>query len=190
MKFNPDVHHRRTTRLHTWDYSWGWWYYVTICVREKRCNFGRVEHDSIVLSGLGKATENCWTQIPQHHKGVELDAYVIMPNHLHGILILNDSERRDVQLNVPTTEPSRLHASRKEAMAALSPNSSSVSVIVRTFKAAVTTWARDNGFVEFGWQPRFYDHIIRNDADLTRIREYIAMNPLRWALDEENPDRV
>ena len=80
--------------------------------------------------------------------------------------------------------------SKKEAMAALSPMKGSLSVIVRTFKSAVTTWARDNHHEEFAWQARFYDHIIRNEADLHRIREYIDNNPLRWALDENNPTNV
>jgi hypothetical protein len=75
-------------------------------------------------------------------------------------------------------------------MASLSPKKDSLSVIVRTFKAAVTTWARDNDNRDFGWQERFQDHIIRNDEDLRCIRTYIANNPLQWALDEENPARL
>ena len=73
-------------------------------------------------------------------------------------------------------------------MGALSPPAGSLSVVVRTFKAAVTTWARDHGHEDFAWQARFHDHIIRNEADLHRIRTYIANNPLQWAIDEENPD--
>jgi putative transposase len=190
MKINPAMHHRQTTRLRHWDYSWGWWYYVTICVKEKRCDFGHVENDAIVLSNLGKTAKEFWIQIPLHHDGVELDDYVVMPNHLHGILILNDDSRRDLQLNVPATERSQLFNSKKEAMAALSPKKGSLSVIVRTFKAAVTMWARGNRYQNFAWQARFYEHIIRNDADLTRIRTYIANNPLRWSLDEENPASI
>jgi putative transposase len=74
-------------------------------------------------------------------------------------------------------------------MTTLSPKRGSLSVVVRTFKAAVTTWARNNGCEAFEWQGRFYDHIIRNEADLHRIRTYIANNPVRWACDQENPDR-
>ncbi len=212
MVYDPQKHHRRSIRLPHWDYSWGWWYYVTINLKDRRCDFGCVQNDVVVLSDLGKAASDCWIEIPNHHKGVELDDFVIMPNHVHGILILNDI-RKDVQLNVLTTErdelnaPSkdveemrangsddatkfRLFASKKEAMAVLSPKKGSLSVVMRTFKAAVTTWARANHHETFAWQGRYHDHIIRNDADLHRIREYIANNPLRWALDEENPSNV
>src|SRR5207247_7382278 len=94
-----------------------------------------------------------------------------------------------VQLNVPTknTHPTR---PKNKAIASLSPTKGSLSVIARTFKAAVTTWARDNSFGGFGWQERFHDHIIRDEADLRRIRAYIANNPLQWALDEENPANI
>jgi len=208
MKYDPKIHHRRSIRLPHWDYSWGWWYYVTIAVKDRRCDFGRVDNDVVVLSTLGAAADDCWKQIPQHHAGVELDDYVIMPNHVHGILILNDDVRRDVQLsegllseNVPTdtntlnvpTDANKLNVPLKvknEAMAALSPKKGSLPVILRTFKAAVTTWARENHHERFGWQERFHDHIIRNDADLRRIREYIQTNPLKWAFDEENPNNV
>jgi putative transposase len=199
IPYDPKIHHRRSTRLPHWDYSWGWWYYVTIVVKDCRCAFGQVKADRVVLSGLGKLADDCWREIAQHHAGVELGDYVVMPNHIHGIIIMNDlarrdvqsdqSSRRDVQLNVPTEDGRELFPSRKEAMGTLSPKKDSLSVVVRTFKAAVTMWARKNGFGDFAWQGRFHDHIIRNDADLHRIRAYIANNPLQWAIDDENPDR-
>ncbi len=202
MRYDPQLHHRRSTRLPDWDYSWAWWYLVTIVVKDRRCVFGHIENDAVVLSELGKTADDCWRQIPQHHPGVGLDDHKVMPNHIHGIILIDDLSdtksvvRRDVQLNVPTTKPDGptnptdgqlLFLSKEEAMATLSPRKRSLSVVVRTFKAAVTTWARDNGAADFGWQGRFHDHIIRNDADLHRIRAYITNNPLRWALDKENP---
>jgi len=189
MVYDPKVHHRRSIRLRSWDYAWPWWYYVTIVVKDRECRFGKAIYDSVVLSDLGKAAEGSWAQIPNHHKGVELDDYVLMPNHLHGIIILNGTSRTDVQLNVPTDDHEQLFPTKGEAMGALSPDEGSLSVIVRTFKAAVTTWARRNGFGDFAWQRGFYDHIIRNEADLHRIRTYIANNPLQWALSEENPEQ-
>jgi putative transposase len=198
MSYDPNIHHRRSTRLRDWDYSWPWWYYVTIVVKDRKCMFGAVHGDHVELSDLGKVADDCWRQIPQHHPGVELDDHVVMPNHVHGIIIMNDSprrdvqygniSRRDVQLNVPTEDTPRLFPSRREAMGALSPKKDTLSVVIRTFKAAVTTWARNNDVEDFGWQSRFHDHIIRNEADLHRIRTYIANNPLQWTLDEENPE--
>lgn len=156
---------------------------MTIVVRDRECALGEVKDDTVVLSALGAAAADCWKKIPQHHAGVELDEYLIMPNHVHGIIIINDLACRDVQLNVPTK------ANIRRSLP-VSPRKGSLSVIVRTFKAAVTTWARNNGFGYFGWQARFHDHIIRNEADLHRIRTYVANNPLQWAIDEENPECV
>ena len=194
MAYESEIHRRRSTRLQDWDYSWPWWYYVTIVVKSRQCRFGHIEDDRVALSDLGKIAEDCWRQIPQHHGGIDLDDYVVMPNHIHGIVILNGSGegRRDVQLNVPTdggTLTECPYTSRREAMGALSPKRGSLSVVIRTFKAAVTAHVRNAGIADFGWQERFHDHIIRNDADLRRIRTYISNNPLQWAIDEENPQR-
>jgi len=181
MRFDPLRHHRESVRLFGWDYSQSALYYITIVSKDREPDFGKIVNNTIQLSPLGIAVETCWKQIPEHHAGVSLDQYVIMPNHLHGIVIVGNGiyPGRDVQLNVPTkTIPHRL-----------SPVKGSLSVIVRTFKAAVTTWARRNGHGYFAWQPRFHDHIIRDEEDLARIREYIRENPLNWATDDENPGK-
>jgi REP element-mobilizing transposase RayT len=167
---------------------------VTVVVKERICQFGRVVIDAVDLSELGRAADACWRQIPEHHEHVGLDEHVVMPNHVHGIVIINEKPRggvhgrdvhgRDVQLNVPTENTS------KRIGNSISPVKGSLSAIIRTFKAAVTTWSRANGYPEFAWQGRFHDHIIRNEVDLFRIRTYIRNNPLKWALDEENPDNV
>ena len=139
MPYNPDIHHRRSPRLQEWDYSWPSWYYVTIVVSGRQCVFGKVQVDKVTLSALGAGVNDCWTQIPQHHAGVELDEFRVMPNHLHGIVIINDSVRRDVQLNVPTNDTPILFSSKSQAMGALSPKKNSLSVVMPTFKGAVTT---------------------------------------------------
>jgi REP element-mobilizing transposase RayT len=180
---------------------------VTIVVKDRRCDFGRVVIDAVDLSELGRAADACWRQIPEHHKGVGLDEYVVMPNHVHGIVIINekpgddvhggDVPGRDVQLNVPTGDTLSLNVPTEDHQSnigrrgnSISPVKGSLSVIIRTFKAAVTTWARTNDHPEFAWQGRFHDHIIRDEDDLYRIRTYIRNNPLKWALDEENPDNL
>ncbi len=208
MQYNPRIHHRRTIRLQTWDYSWPSWYYLTSVEKNRRCVLGFVKNGRVELSPLGATAGECWKMIPAHHAGVELDEYTIMPNHIHGIIIINDSPFGDVQLNVPkkniptknvptknipgghvpTAIAPGLFRSKASAMGALSPRKGSLSVIVRTFKAAVTTWARNNGAKDFAWQSRFHDHIIRDEAELSRIRRYIANNPLQWAIDGKNVD--
>jgi len=189
---------RRSIRLKDWDYSQPGWYYVTIVVKGRRCDFGRIALDGVDLSDLGRAADACWREIPQHHEDVGLDEYVVMPNHVHGIVRINEKSPRvvgrDVQLNVPTGDTVSLNAhsgnTSKHIGKTISPSKGSLSVVIRTFKAAVTTWARTNGQEEFAWQGRFHDHIIRDEDDLYRIRTYIRNNPLKWLLDEENPDNV
>ena len=184
-----------SARLESWDYSWPGWYYVTISTRDKTSCFGGVRNNLVCRSPLGDIAPNYWLEIPKHHANAEHDDFIVMPNHVHGIIILDGMQvgarpkdhRRDVQLNVSTNQTTR---QENATMANLSPCSGSLSVIVRTFKGAVTTWARDNGFGGFAWQERFHDHIIRNAADLHRIRTYVRNNPLKWALDEENPDNI
>jgi len=173
---------RRSLRLKGYDYSWPGWYYVTLCTLGKECWFGEVVSDEVQHTSLGKIACDFWGEIPSHHKNVELDDFVVMPNHLHGIVIIESNDthlRRGVQLNAPTG-----------VFSTISPEKGSLSVIIRTFKAAVTTWAWRNGLSSFHWQRGFYEHVIRNERDLDRIRAYIRNNPLQWALDEENLDAV
>ena len=177
MKYDSNIHHRRSIRLKEYDYSWTGWYYITICVKDRECSLGKTRNDGVVLSDVGKIAEKCWKEIPHHFHGVDLDAYIIMPNHLHGIVIINNPSRRGVQLNAPTEDVPRL-----------SPRKGSLSIIVRTFKAAVTTKCRRSSIAGFSWQRGFYEHVIRNDGDLHRIRTYIQNNPLKWSMDEENPN--
>jgi REP element-mobilizing transposase RayT len=173
MKYNPAIHHRTSVRLKEYDYSQPGEYFVTLCTHEKVCVFGEVVEDEVQLTPMGEIAKRCWEEIPKHFPNVELDEHVVMPNHIHGIIVLND-HGRDVQLNVPTR---------------LSPRRGSLSVIIRTYKAAVTAECRDKKYSEFRWQSRFYDHVIRDGQDLDRIREYIIENPIKWYLDENNPNR-
>jgi REP element-mobilizing transposase RayT len=176
-----------STRLKGYDYSQAGEYFVTICTDNHRCLFGAVIEEEMRSSPVGKIAKSCWEKIPKHFRNVELDEFVIMPNHVHGIIIINDN-RRDVQLNVSTD---RINISSKNDLNAsteLSPKRGTLSVIIRTYKAAVTTECRRKGYNEFQWQSRFYEHIIRDEKDLQSIREYIINNPIKWFSDEENPD--
>lgn len=191
-----------STRLPSWDYTWGWWYYVTFNVNNHNCVFGDVIHDHVEFSMLGKTADSFWKQIPDHQQGVELDEYIVMPNHIHGIIILPGVESpRDVRKNVSPqdnvsqqgniSEENNIinEPSRREFFRNISPKKGSLGLVIRQYKAAVTGWARDHGFVGFQWQERFYDHIIRDGNDLQRIRDYIRNNPLRWSLDKMNPNK-
>jgi len=119
---------------------------------------------------LGKAAKISFEDIPHHFQNSSIDYFTIIPNHIHGIVIIED--------NVETRHGVSLRSKFGKV------NKNSLSIIVNQYKGAVTRFARKNNFTSFVWQPRFYDHIIRNENDLHRIRTYIQNNPLKWELDE------
>ena len=176
MGYNPLKHHRRSTRLETWDYSRGWWYFVTICTLSRECILGDIRSDVMSLCQAGKIAEGEWKRIPNQFPSVELDDFVIMPNHIHGIIILNnnflevaDSNRRGLINQTPT----------KDWILMNNPVVN-LGKVVRAFKARTSRLIHRAGCKSSIWQRGYYDHIIRNEADLHRIREYIANNPLKW----------
>ncbi len=166
---------RRSIRLPDYDYARPGVYFVTICTQERRLFFDEPE--------VKEAAEDCWQRIAEHHQDVRLDAWVVMSNHVHGLLVIGTSGR-GVQLNAPTNrEPATRHS-------AISPRAGTLAVIVRTYKAAVTTRCQRAGYSEFSWQRNYYEHIVRDEDDLFRIRQYIEDNPLEWDSDEYNPARI
>ena len=137
-----------------------------------------------MLSPIGKTAQEYWLQIPKHFNHVELDEYVIMPNHIHGIIIINDNRRgddtrRDTACRVPTNQFGK-------------PVRGSLSTIIRSYKSAVTKRINElrNTPGTKLWQRNFYEQIIRNDHELYEIRKYIINNPAQWQLDSEYPDNL
>ena len=166
------IHKRTSSRLQGWDYRTPGWYFVTICTRNKAPVLGEISHSETRLNPLVEIAKRFWDEIPNHFHNAEVDEYTIMPNHIHGILIIQPYPIID------QTTDSKNHNSHQL------PKPKSLSTIIRSYKSAVTRWARSNGFPSFAWQPRFYDHIVRDDEDLHRIRRYISENPSKWELDE------
>lgn len=158
-----------TSRLKEWDYSSPWWYYVTINTKDHIEYFGSVENEKMILNELGKVAEKCWKEIPKHFPNVENDYYIIMPNHIHGIVILNPS--------VETPDRASLQ-------------NVTLGQIINQFKGSVKRWANKDGFLFFSWQPRFYDRIIRNEKELYSIRNYIVQNPPKWQFEKNNPENI
>jgi putative transposase len=178
-----------SARLRGWDYAGAGAYFVTICTKDRAPFFGDVVDGDLVLSPIGQIVADEWQKTGQIRPYVSLDEWVIMPNHLHGIIIINpvvETPRRGVstitttQRGVPTTvgrgvsTPSRLQAG-------------SLGAIVGQIKSTCTKRIRAAGFTDFAWQTRFYDHIVRDEPSLQHIREYIAGNPARWEEDRNNP---
>ncbi len=166
-----------SARLKGWDYRNPGYYFVTIVTKGRVPYFGKVEGDDVRLSAIGEIAAQCWAENPQHHAGIELDEWVIMPNHAHGIIVI-------VETGVAVVETLQCNVSTKSV---ISPKTGSLSVAVRSFKSAVTKLAHNAGH-EFGWQERFWDHIIRDEEELNRIRNYIRANPSNWENDKNNDD--
>ncbi len=201
MKFDPQKHHRRSIRLKGYDYSMAGAYYVTIVTHDRKKLFGEITDGVMRLNDIGNITMDCWNAIPKHHPGIELDEFVIMPNHVHGIIVIADNGKgvplNALPLNAPPMNASPMNASPmnastrnpKNRMSVISPHHDTLSVVIRTFKAAVTTTARRMDRWDFGWQRNYWEHIVRNEDDLNRIREYIINNPFNLESDENNPER-
>ena len=178
---NTRVNRRRSIRLVEYDYALPGAYFVTICIKDRKSILSDIKNGNILLSPIGGIAHQCWKEIPNHFPNVELNAFIVMPNHLHGILILTD-HCRGVQLNAPDLTTANYSKS-------ISPKQGTLSVIIRTFKAAVTTQCLKRKYHFHGWQRNYYEPIVRNEHVLGRIREYIVNNPLQWQYDRENPDR-
>jgi len=155
---------RTSKRKADYDYSQPGAYFVTVCVKDRKCLFGRIESGVMHPSPLGFFIGDQWRGIPSHYDNVRLDAWVVMPNHLHGILLIMK----------PRADQLRM--------------AKSLSSVLGGFKAGFSREGKQLGLLSGTvLQPRFFDHIIRHERALGRIREYIRGNPAQWTLDKEDP---
>jgi len=180
MDLYKNKYHIESTRLKEWDYSSSGYYFVMICTKNRECFFGNIVDGKMELSEIGEIAKQCWLEIPQHFQDVKLDEFVIMPNHVHGIIIINNR-------NVETRHGVSLQKQNSNTNQFSKPVSGSLSTIINQYKSTVMRWCRKDGYDNFAWQSRFYEHIIRNGKSLQKIREYISNNPLKWDIDENNP---
>jgi putative transposase len=197
LKDSSKKHQRKSIRLSEYDYSFPNWYYITICTHERRNLFGKINNGKMIRNKLGNVVEEEWMRTKEIRKNVDQDYYVIMPNHLHGIIIIEQSiEKNNFQSPSHTTEnvgATRGVAPKEEDRAiqriaptkeTLIPNS--LGSIIGQFKSKVTKRLRElsgNSDLKI-WQRNYYEHIIRNEIDLQNIRKYITLNPLKWEIDE------
>jgi putative transposase len=207
-----------TARLKGWDYSNPGAYFVTIVTKDRECIFGEIENGEMNLSDAGKIACQCWSDIPMHFPNVLLDAFIIMPNHVHGIIFITEQNMAinnetmkngstqnggtqngmavvetqnfaslpSPSIQPPSQYPSLHFASSKQQpyQNKFGPQSKNLASIVRGFKIGVTKWFRENNVVDPVWQPRFHDHIIRNNESLEKIRNYMVRNPELWCDDK------
>lgn len=176
-----DKYRPETARLKGWNYAAAGYYFVTICEKNRNCVFGETVSEGVSFTPLGQTAMECWMAIPEHFPFVELDAFCIMPNHVHGIIVINSD----------TTVETQYFASLQcnNLGNKFGPQSKNLASIVRGFKIGVTKYAREND-IDFAWQPRYYDRIIRDEQELFAVLNYIRNNPVEWALDEYATDAV
>ncbi|HUU12380.1 MAG TPA: transposase [Terriglobia bacterium] len=179
MKPDRSNHHRRSIRLKGHDYSQPGAYYLTICTFNRDFLFGDIVSGQMRCNGFGQIAQEEWWRSEKIRRGVEMDAWVVMPNHVHGILMIT-------QITAGT-------ARRAPTMGRFGrPISGSLPTIIGAYKSAVSKRINEIRGTPGGtvWQREYYEHVVRNDDELNRIREYIATNPLRWPYDPENPATV
>lgn len=181
MPDDSNRYRRRSVRLPGYDYAAAGAYFVTIVAHARQCLFGAIAADRVHLNAAGELIAACWRDIPRHFPRATLDEWVIMPNHLHGIVFL------DVPAAVATPQSP---GSRPLRAAPRGTAAQSLGAIVQNFKSvSARVFNRRRVPAIPLWQRNYFEHVIRSDADLARIRRYITDNPLQWALDAENPAR-
>ena len=186
MAYDPDKHHRRSIRLPQYDYAQPGVYFVTICTHEHECILGEVVDDVMILNDWGIVTNQFWKEVAAHFCGVAIDAHVIMPNHVHAnIVIVSDNTRRgeETSLSPATTQGGETQGGETQ------PLQPTLGQIVAYYKYQTTkaiNLLRGMPGTKF-WQRNYWEHVIRNDAEMDRIREYIETNPARWSDDQLHP---
>ena len=186
MKYDSTIHKRRSIRLQEYDYSQEGLYFVTICVNEHLCLFGQIKEDKMCLSVIGVIADVLWYEIKNHAINVELHNFVVMPNHIHGIIEImantvdgNDVDNENGNVGARHALPLQTQQSRFQ-----NQGKNTLSSIVGSYKSAVTKHAHRLGFAEFAWQRNYFEHIIRNTKDCNNIVEYITNNPVNWKQDK------
>jgi len=164
-----------STRLQQWDYGWRASYFVTMCTKNRDWYFGEVINGKMKLSEIGIIANALWLGIKNHAKNVELGEFVIMPDHVHGILILNN----DFKVAVNTSPALSLSQKTIGQQRFQNQGKNTLSSIVGSYKSAVTRLCNKSD-LKFAWQPSFHDRIIRDEVSFQRISAYIIRNPINW----------
>ncbi|MDD4013918.1 MAG: hypothetical protein PHW14_06985 [Candidatus Omnitrophica bacterium] len=170
---------RRSVRLRNYDYTRQGAYYVTVCANDRKCVFGDVRDGEMVLNEYGEFADKYWNEIPEHFPHITLDEHITMPNHVHGILIITGHVGANNYSPLQNTEISSASSIQRPR-----GTSKTIGSAIRGFKIGVTKRIRQNINMPNLWQRNYYEHIIRNEDDLARIREYIMKNPSKWGEDE------
>ncbi len=189
LKYNPNIHHRRSIRLNGYDYAQEGLYFITICCQDRICRFGNVVNGEIILNEYGQIAFDEWVKLSDRFSNIELDVFQIMPNHMHGIIILNDAS---AGAGITPAQNKSAGAGFTPAQHKRQPQgiaSTTVSDIVGAYKSLVVNGCLDiykskNATMGKLWQRNYYENIIRNEQSHKRVSEYIINNPVKWAEDK------
>jgi len=186
------IYNPKSNRLQNYDYGSNWWYFITICTKDRQNYFGEIIDWKMILNDFWKIAEKYYLEITKHFPFVILDEFVIMPNHIHGIIIIDKSSfveaRQLCDENVET----------RQCLVSTGWNNRfqnqwkwTISSIIWSFKSVCTkTINKTQNKIFFSWQPNYYDRIIRNEDELQRIKQYISENPLKWEQDKDNAENL
>ena len=194
-----------SARLQNWDYGWNGIYFITICVAGREHYFGEITKGKIRMSEIGLLAERFWFEIPQHFPFILLDAFVVMPNHIHGILIIDKVDGGRINTNIMKSVETRqclvsehcdnsgFNIETRQCLVSTdatpgqqrfrNPGKNNLSSVIGSYKSVVARYAH-RIISGFDWQAKFHDHIVRSDDSLKRIREYIQNNPANWRQDK------
>jgi putative transposase len=193
-KFDPKKHHRKSIRSQGYDYSQAGAYYVTIVTQGRECLFGEIIDREMYLGEYGEIVQKWWNEIPNHFPNVDLGAFIIMPNHVHGIIFITTERRGEVlsPYESPDTNILDLYTkpSTNQGRETLPLRKPTLGQIVAYFKYQSTKEMNrietDKAITKF-WQKNYYEHIIRDEKDLQNKTAYIEANPMLWDEDDNNP---
>ena len=204
-KYNPKIHHRKSIRLNDYDYSQVGFYFVTICCQHRACLFGGIVDDEMILNDAGKMVANEWLKLKIRFKNIELQEYVVMPNHFHGIVEIvgatlvvaqNNATTYNVMGNIRKGQPQGIAPTDKTIAhtdKTVDHTDKTVGDMVGAFESITTVeyirCVKNNHWQPFDgklWQRNFWEHIIRNENEYRRITQYILENPRKWAMDKLN----
>lgn len=203
--YDPTIHHRQSIRLKGYDYSREGLYFITLLAKNRQHLFGEIINGEMHLNPAGKIAQQCWLEIPQHFPNVILHEYIIMPNHIHGIIEIknenhhhknhevrandlsknNDQEiNNNVRANNYSPRQEEQKPRQEEQKTPFKSPSKTIGSIIRGFKIGVTKWMRQNTSIKDVWQRNYYESIIRSDNAYTNISNYIKNNPKKWSEDK------
>jgi REP element-mobilizing transposase RayT len=171
MQYDPEKHHRRSIRLKDYDYSQSGAYFVTIVTQNRACLLGDIEGAEIRLKSAGRIVQDVWSDLPMHYPYAQLDAFVVMPNYVHGIIMLTD----DMTVGAGFKPAPITRHGLPEIIRAF-----------KTFSARRINELRHTPGISI-WQRNYHEHVIRDEQSLSRLRQYVLDNPAQWEFDRENP---